>query len=82
MTTDDLELRKETKPFAAVVQQEDISGYLQERISNWSKFKGIIGLLLCYKRKLLQRIRSNQGLKGVDSTNYNNSLFNFEELKW
>ena len=46
---DDPELKKETKSFAAaVVQQEDVLGYLDERISNWSKFKRIIALLLYY----------------------------------
>ena len=31
--------------------------------------------------KLLQRIRSNQGLEVVDILNCNSSLFNLEELK-
>ena len=79
--TDDPELRKETKSFATVVKKEDIIGYLEERISNWSKFKRIIALLLCYKRKLLQHIGSKQGWKGADSINCNNRLFNLEELK-
>ena len=81
LATDDPELKKETKSFAAVIQQEDIIGYLEERISNWSKFKRIIVLLLCCKRKQLQHIRSKQGLKSVDSINCNNRLFNLEELK-
>ena len=52
LAADDPELKKETKSFAAaVVQQEDVLGYLDERISNWSKFKRITALLLCYKRK-------------------------------
>ena len=33
------ELKTETKSF---VQQEDIIGYLEERITNWSNFKRII----------------------------------------
>ena len=79
--TDDPELRKETKSFAAGVKQEDIIRYLKERISNWSKFKRITALLLCHKRKLLQHIRSKQGWKGADNINCNNRLFNLEELK-
>ena len=81
LATDNPELKKETKSFAAVIQQEDIIGYLEERISNWSKFKRIIVLLLCCKRKQLQHIRSKQGLKSVDSINCNNRLFNLEKLK-
>ena len=41
-------LKKETKSFAAVAEQGDIIGYLEERISNWSKFKRNIALLLSY----------------------------------
>ena len=81
LATENPELRKETKSFATVVKQEDIIGYLEERISNWSKFKRIIALLLCYKRQLLQHIRSKQGWKGSDSINCNDRLFNLEELK-
>ena len=81
LATENPELRKETKSFATVVKQEDIIGYLEERISNWSKFKRIIALLLCYKRQLLQHIRSKQGWKGSDSINCNSRLFNLEELK-
>ena len=52
MAADDSELKRKTKSFAAaVVQQEDVIGYLEERIPIWSKFKRIITLLLCYKRK-------------------------------
>ena len=82
MAADDPELKKETKSFATtVVQQEDVIGYLEERISNWSKFKRIIALLFCYKRKLLQRIRSKKGWKGANAINCNDRLFNLEELK-
>ena len=59
---DDPELKREPKSFAAaVVQQENVNEYLEERISNWSKFKRIIAFLLCCKRKLLQHIRSKKG---------------------
>ena len=81
LATDDPEFKKETKSFTAVVQQEDIIEYLEERISNWPKFKKIIAVLLCYKIKLLQHIRSKQGLKGVDSINCNNRVFNLQEIK-
>ena len=81
LATDDPELKKETKSFATVVQQEYVIGYLEERTSNWSNFKRIITLSLCYKRKLLQHIRSKQGWIGADSINCNNRLYNLEELK-
>ena len=82
MAADDPELKRETKSFAAaIVQQEDVIEYLEERISNWSKFKRIIALLLCYKRKLLQHIRSKKGWKGANTINCNDRLFNLEELK-
>ena len=82
MAADDPELKRETKSFAAaIVQQEDVIEYLEERISNWSKFKRIIALLLCYKRKLLQHIRSKKGWKGANTINCNDRLFNLEDLK-
>ena len=82
MAADDSELKRKTKSFAAaVVQQEDVIGYLEERITNWLKFKRIIGLLLCYKRKLLQHIRSKKGWKGANTINCNDRLFNLEDLK-
>ena len=82
MAADDPELKRETKSFAAaVVQQGDVIEYLEERISNWSKFKRIIALLLCYKRKLLQHITSKEGGKGANTINCNDRLFNLEELK-
>ena len=82
LAADDPELKRETKSLAAaVVQQEDVIEYLEERISNWSKFKRIIALLLCYKRKLLQHIRSKKGWKGANTINCNDRLFNLEELK-
>ena len=82
MAADDPELKRETKSIAAaIVQQEDVIEYLEERISNWSKFKRIIALLLCYKRKLLQHIRSKKGWKGANTINCNDRLFNLEELK-
>ena len=82
MAADDPELKRETKSIAAaIVQQEDVIEYLEERISNWSKFKRIIALLLCYKRKLLQHIRSKKGWKGANNINCNDRLFNLEELK-
>ena len=82
MAADDPELKRETKSFAvAVVQKEDVIEYLEERISNWSKFKRIVALLLCYKRKLLQHIRSKKGWKDANVINCNDRLFNLEELK-
>ena len=82
MPADDSELKRKTKSFAAaVVQQEDVIGYLEERIPIWSKFKRIITLLLCYKRKLLQHIRSKKGWKGANTINCNDRLFNLEDLK-
>ena len=82
LAADDPELKKETKSFAvAVVQQEDIIVYLEERICNWSKFKRIIALLLCYKIKLPQHIRSKKGWKGANTINCNDRLFNLEDLK-
>ena len=82
LAADDPELKRETKSFAAaVVQQEDVIEYSEERISKWSKFKRIIALLLCYKRKLLQHITSKEGWKGANTINCNDRLFNLEELK-
>ena len=82
LAADDPELKRETKSFAAaVVQQGDVIEYLEERISNWSKFKRIIELLLYYKRKLLQHIRSKKGWKSANTINCNDRLFNLEELK-
>ena len=81
LAADDPELKKQAKSFAAFVQKEDIIGYLEERIFNWSKFKRIIALLLNYKRKLFQRVRSKVVWMGADTINCNNRLFNLEELK-
>ena len=54
--TDDPELRREAKSYAAIVHEDIIEG-LEERISSWLRLKRIIGLVLCFKRKLLDCIR-------------------------
>ena len=38
-------------------------------------------MLLCYKRKLLQRIRSKKGWNGANAISCNDRLFSLEELK-
>ena len=57
--TDDLELSREAKSSAAFVHEDIIRG-LGERISSWPGLKIIIGLVLCFKKKLLDCIRGNK----------------------
>ena len=60
--TDDSELRREAKSYAAVVH-EDIIESLEERISIWPRLKRIIGPVLYFKEKLLDCIRGTMSLK-------------------
>ena len=65
--TDYPELRSEAKSYAAFVH-EDIVASLEERISCWPRLKRIIGLVLCFKKKLLDCIRGNRSHKELDHT--------------
>ena len=80
MATNDPELKKVTKSFIAVVQQEDIIGYLEEKYPTGQNSKESL-YCYCAIKKWLQHIGRKQGLKGADSINCNNKLFNLEELK-
>ena len=65
--TDDPELRVAAKSYAAFVQ-EDIIGGLEERISSWPRLKRTIGLVLCFKKKLLDCIRENRSATKLGHT--------------
>ena len=80
LATNDPELKKVTKSFIAVVQQEDIIGYLEEKYPTGQNSKESLHCY-CAIKKWFQHIGSKQGLKGADSINCNNRLFNLEELK-
>ena len=60
--TDDSELRREAKSYAAFVHEDIIEG-LEGRISSWPRLKIIIGLVLCFKKKLFDCIRGTCLLK-------------------
>ena len=63
--TDDPELKRETKSYAALVHEDSIGG-LEERFSSWPRLKRIIGLVLCFKKKLLDCNRGNRSAKELD----------------
>ena len=65
--TDDLELRTETKSYAAFVHEDIVAG-LEERISSWPRLKRIVALVLCFKKKVLDCIRGNSSTKELDHT--------------
>ena len=49
--TDDPELRRETKSYAAFVHEDIVAG-LEERISSRPRLKRIVALVLCFKKVL------------------------------
>ena len=65
--TDDPELRREAKSYAAFAH-ENILEDLEERTSSWPKLKRIIGLVLCFRKKLFDYIRGNRSAKELDRT--------------
>ena len=65
--TDEPELRREAKSYSEFVH-EDILGGLEERTSSCLRLKRIIGLILCFKKKLLDCIRGNRSAKELDHT--------------
>ena len=65
--TDDPELRRETKSYAAFVHEDIVAG-LEERISSWPRLKRIVALVLCFKKKVLDCIRGNSSTKELDHT--------------
>ena len=70
----DPELKKEVKTCAAVVQKNFVQ-QLEERISCWSKMKGVVALVLCYKEKLQERIKKKQPIEeNGESSNKDKSL--------
>ena len=65
---DDPELKKEAKSYAAVTH-EDITGYIEGRISSWHRLKRIIALVLCFKKRLLNCIIKDRSSKEKYCTN-------------
>ena len=79
--SDDPELRREAKSYAAFVH-EDIIGGLEETISSWPRLKRIIGQVLCFKKKLLDCIRENRSAKELDHTKQHcSTTLDLEEIK-
>ena len=76
--TDDPELRRETKSYAAFVHEDIVAG-LEERISSWLRLKTIVALVLCYKKKVLDCIRGNTN--ELDHTRQNSVPLDLEGIK-
>ena len=74
--TDDLELRRETKSYAAFVHG-DIVASLEQRISSWPRLR-IVALVLCFKKKVLDCIRGNTKL---EHTRQNSVPLDLEGIK-
>ena len=72
--TDDPELRREVKSYVAIIHEDIIEG-LEERISSCPKLKRIIGLVLCFKKKLLDCIRGTMSAKELNHTKQYCSAF-------
>ena len=78
---DDPELRREAKSYAAIVH-EDIIESLEEIISSWPRLKKIIGLVLCFKKKLLDCIRGSMSAKELNHTKQHcSALLDLEGIK-
>ena len=79
--TDDPELRREAKSYAAIVHEDIIEGS-EERISSWLRLKRIIGLVLCFKRKILDCIRGTMYAKELNQIKqYCNAQLDLEGIK-
>ena len=57
------------KSYAEFVHEDIIEG-LEKRISSWPRLKKVIGLVLCFKKKLLDWIRESMSAKGLDHIKY------------
>ena len=80
--TDDPELRREVKSYASFVHENIIAG-LEERISSWPRLKRIIGLMLTFKKKLLDCIRGYRYAKEMDPTKHHWSVpLDLEGIIW
>ena len=79
--TDDPELRREARLYAAIVH-EDIIESLEEIISSWPRLKRIIGLVLCFKKKVLDCIRGSMSAKELNHTKQHcSALLDLEGIK-
>ena len=78
--TDDPELRREAKSYAAFLHEDIVAG-LEERISSWPRLKRIIGLVLCFKKKLLDCIRGNRSAKELDHTKQHSVPLDLQGIK-
>ena len=78
--TDDPELRRETKSYAAFVHEDIVAG-LEERISSWPRLKRIVALMLSFKKKVLDCIRRNSSIKEMDHTRQHSMLLDLERIK-
>ena len=74
------ELKKEVKTCAAVVRKNFVQ-QLEERISCWSKMKRVVALVLCYKKKLQERIKKKQQIEENGESSNTDNLCSLEELK-
>ena len=76
--TDDPELRRETKSYAAFVHEDIVVG-LEERISSWPRLKRIIALVSSFKKKVCNCIRRNT--KELDHTRQYSVPLELEGIK-
>ena len=78
--TDDPELRRETKSYAAFVHEDIVAG-LEERISSWPRLTRIVALVLCFKKKVLDCITGNSSTKKLDHTRQHSVPLDLEGIK-
>ena len=77
--TDDPELRREAKSYAAIVHENIFIG-LEERISSWPRLKRIVVLVLCFKKKVLDFVGVNRSVK-LDHTRQHILPLDLEGIK-
>ena len=78
--TDDPKLRREAKSYATFVDGDIVVG-LEEIISSGSRLKRVIGLVLCFKKKLLDCIRGNRSVKKLNHIKQHSVPLDLEGIK-
>ena len=76
--TDDPKLSREAKSYATFVDKDIVVG-LEEVIS--SRLKRVIGLVVCFKKKLLDCIRGNWSVRKLNHTKQHSVPLDLEGIK-
>ena len=82
LPNDDPELKKDIASWSTrILHLEDVIASMENRISVWLKLKRVVALVLLYKRKLLESVKTNKELSPEIHRSYREKLTGLREMQ-